>query len=275
MLKGVGYDTVPETWDEIRVMLRKIKEKYAGEEVIPTSINLDLWRAVGGIYSTFTDKPYTKEGMVDLDSAAWSNALDLMKSFYTDKLAEPALLGSPDEMTTWQKGKIAVIWNYPSWLHVAQTAWGRQTYTAGLMPRGAKTDPLRTWMHVDGTYLMMNAPHPQETVDWMLTMLGPEGPASETFARGTVSRSGSPMYKGHIESKIVKGNADYPWLYDSYKMMAASTPAPLSPFHFLVDAKGKKYLPQFFKGEITAKEATQKMKEEVEQDKSKMLAGQG
>ena len=47
--------------------------------------------------------------------------------------------------------------------------------------------------------------------------------------RGTISRSGSPMYKSHVESKIVKGNADYPWLYDTYKVMANSTAAPLSP----------------------------------------------
>lgn len=275
MLTGVGYDAIPETWDDVRVMLRKIKDKYGGQDVIPTSINLDLWRSVGGIYATFTSKPYTNEGMVDLDSDAWFNALDLMKSFYDDKLANPALLGSPDEMTTWQKGKLAVGWNYPSWLNLAQTAWGRQTYNAGLMPRPAKTDPLRTWMHVDGTYLIANAPHPQETVEWILALLGPEGEAADTFARGTVSRSGSPMFKTHIESKTVKGNPDYPWLYDSYKMMAASTAAPLSPLHFLLDAKGKKYLPQFFKGEMTAKQATQKIKEEVEQDKGKMLAGEG
>jgi hypothetical protein len=275
MLQGVGYDAIPETWDEVRVMLRKIKEKYAKDDVIPTAINLDLWRAVGGIYATFTANPYNKEGMVDLDSDAWFNALDLMKSFYTDKLAEPALLGSPDEQTTWQKAKLAVVWNYPSWLHLAQTAWGRQTYNAGLMPRPAKSDPQRSWVHIDGTYLIANAPHAQETVDWMLTVLGPEGEAADTFARGTISRSGSPMYKGHVESKIVKGNPDYPWLYDTYKVMANSTAAPLSPLHFLVDAKGKKHLPAFFKGEITAKEATAKMKQEVEQDKGKLLSGEG
>jgi hypothetical protein len=275
MLNGAGYDKIPETWDEVRVMLRKIKEMYAKDDVIPTSINLDLWRSVGGIFCTFTDKPYNAEGMVDLDSDAWFDALELMKSFHDDGLANTALLGSPDEMTTWQKGKLAVIWNYPSWLNLAQTAWGRQTYNAGLMPKPNASDKQRTWLHIDGTYLIANAPHPQETVDWMLTILGPEGEAADTFARGSVSRSGSPMFKTHIESPIVKGNPDYPWLYDSYKMMDGATAAPLSPYHFLVDAKGKKYLPQYFKGEISAKEATDKIKQEVEQDKSKMLSGEG
>lgn len=276
MVKGVGYETIPETWDEVRVMLRKIQDKYGKEDVWACHVDLDLWRTVGGIYCSLTnDKPYDEEGMVKLDSPEWSDALDLMKSFYTDKLANPAFLGSPDGQTTWQKGKIAVIWNYPSWLHLAQTAWGSQTYDAANMSRPKKGGPNRTWVHVDGTYLIANAPHPQETTDWMLTMLGPEGPASDAYTRGMISRSGSPMYKSHIESPIVKGNAEYPWLYGTYKMMEQSFTAPLSPLHFLVDAKGKKYLPPYFKGEISAKEAIAKMKDEIQKDKSKMLSAEG
>jgi ABC-type glycerol-3-phosphate transport system substrate-binding protein len=275
MVQGVGYETVPETWDEIRVMLKKIQDKYGKDDVVATNVNLDLWRAVGGIFATLTDKPYTAEGMPDIESKEWFEAMDLMKSFYTDKVADPKLIGSPDEMTTWQKGKMAVQFNYPSWLHLAQNAWGRQTYDASNMPKANKADKAKTWMHVDGTYLIANSPEPQLTVDWMLTLLGPEGEAADTFARGTVARSGSPMYKSHIESKIVNGNADYPWLHKTYEMMPNSTAAPLSPFHFLVDAKGKKYLPPFFRGEADAKTTVSKMKEEILAEKDKMLAGQG
>jgi maltose-binding protein MalE len=272
---GAGYETVPETWDEVRVMLRKIKDKYAKDDVWPTDVNLDLWRTIGGVYCSLIDKPYDAEGMVKLDSPEWYEALDLLKSFYTDKLANPAFLGTPDGQSTWQKGKIAVIWNYPSWLNIATTAWGFDAYTATNMTRKAKGGPNRTWLHVDGTYLMTNAPHPQQTVNWILTMLGPEGKGSEVFAAGTISRSGSPMYKAHVESSLIKGNNNYPWLYNTYKMVDQSTAAPLSPLHFLVDAKGKKYLPAYFKGEMSAKEAVAKMKEEIQKDKGKMLAGQG
>ncbi len=274
MVQGVGYQTFPETWDEVRTMLAKIKKKYGDDGVIPTSINLDLWRAVGGIFCTFSSKPYTDEGMVDIDSPEWFNALDLMKSFYTDKLADPALLGTPDEQTVWQKGKMAVQFNYPSWLHLAENAWGRNSYTAANMPRPQPSDPQRTWMHVDGTYLFANCPYPQETVDWILSILGPRGPAADSYTTGELARSGSPIYKTYVESKLVKGSADYPWLYNVYKMAENSQTAPLSPLHYLLDLKNKKYLPKFFKGELTAKEAVAKIKEEVNADKGKMLAGE-
>jgi hypothetical protein len=241
---------------------------------MPTSINMDLWRAVGGIYSTFTTKPFTADGMVDIDSPEWFAALDLMKSFYTDKLADPALLGSPDEQIVWQKGKMAVQFNYPSWLHLAETAFGMGKYTASNMPRPNATDPQRTWMHVDGTYLFTNAPYPQETVDWILSMLGPRGPAADSYTTGELVRSGTPVYKTYSESKLVKGSATAPWLYDTYKMAANSVAAPLSPLHYLLDLKNKKYLPQFFKGTLTAKEAMAKIKAEVEAEKGKMLAGE-
>jgi maltose-binding protein MalE len=278
MVKGVGYDTFPQTWDEVRTMLNKIKTKYGSDNVSPTSINMDLWRAVGGIYSTFTDKPFITSGdlagMVDIDSPEWFDALDLMKSFYTDKLADPALLASPDEQTVWQKGKMAVQFNYPSWLHLATAAWGAKAYNAANMPRPKATDPERTWMHVDGTYLFANCPYPQETVDWMLTILGPQGPAADSYTAGELSRSGSPIYKTYVESKLVKGSTDNPWLYDTYKMAANSVAAPLSPLHYLLDLKNKKYLPQFFKGQLTAKEAMGKIKDEVNAEKGKMLAGE-
>jgi maltose-binding protein MalE len=278
MVQGVGYQTIPKTWDEIRVMLSKIKTKYADQNVMPTSINMDLWRAVGGIFSTFTDKPYQTDGplagMVDIDSQAWFDALDLMKSFYTDKLADPSVLNSPDEQTVWQKGKMAVQFNYPSWLHLAQTAWGQAAYNASNMPGPKSGGPPRTWMHVDGTYLFQNAPYPQETVDWILSILGPRGPAADSYTAGELSRSGSPIYKTYVESKLVKNSTDNPWLYGTYQMAANSTAAPLSPLHFLLDQKNKKYLPAFFRGEMTAKDAMTKIKNEVMADKDKMLSGE-
>jgi maltose-binding protein MalE len=278
MVQGVGYQTMPGTWDEVRTMLQKIKTKYGGDGVNPVSINMDLWRAIGGIYSTFATKPYLTDGplagMVDVDSPEWFAALDLMKSFYDDKLADPALLNSPDEQTVWQKGKTAVIFNYPSWLHLATAAFGGAAYNASNMPMPKATDPPKTWMHVDGTYLFTNAPYPQETVDWMMTILGPQGPAADSYTVGELSRSGSPIYTTYVESKLVKGAADNPWLYDTYKMAANSTAAPLSPLHFLLDLENKKYLPQYFKGQLTAKEAMTKIKDEVNAQKDKMLAGE-
>lgn len=275
MVKGVGYGAPPDTWDETRVMLRKIKDQYAKDDVWPCDINLDLWRTLGGIYCSMSDKPYTAEGMIKLDSPEWMDTIELVKSFYTDKLANPAFLGTADGSAAWQKGKVAVIWNYPSTLNIATTAFGFDAYTAVNLPRKASGAPNRTWLHVDGTYLISSAPFPQESADWIFTMLGPEGEGSDTFAAGTITRSGSPMYKAHIESPLIKGNATYPWLYNTYKMMDQSTPAPLSPLHFLVDAAGKKYLPGYFKGEMTAKEAVTRMQADVDKDKSKMLAGQG
>jgi maltose-binding protein MalE len=278
MVQGVGYQTIPNTWDEIRTMLQKIKTKYGGDNVNPVSINMDLWRAIGGIYCTFTTKPYLTDGplagMIDIDSPEWFTALDLMKSFYDDKLADPALLNSPDEQTVWQKGKTAVIFNYPSWLHLATAAFGVSAYNASNMPRPNASDPTRTWMHVDGTYLFTNAPYPQETVDWMLSILGPQGPAADSYTAGELSRSGSPVYKTYVESKLVKGSTDNPWLYDTYQMAANSVAAPLSPLHYLLDLENKKYLPQYFKGQLTAKEAMQKIKDEVNAQKDKMLAGE-
>jgi maltose-binding protein MalE len=278
MVQGVGYQTIPATWDEVRVMLNKIKTKYSSDNVNPVSINMDLWRAIGGIYCSFATKPYLTDGplagMVDIDSPEWLAALDLMKSFYTDKLADPALLNSPDEQTVWQKGKTAVIFNYPSWLHLATAGFGVSAYNASNMPQPKATDPTKTWMHVDGTYLFTNAPYPQETVDWMLTILGPQGPAADSYTAGEISRSGSPIYTTYVESPLIKGATDNPWLYNTYKMAANSTAAPLSPLHFLLDLENKKYLPEYFKGNMTVTDAMTKIKAEVNAQKDKMLAGE-
>jgi maltose-binding protein MalE len=275
MIKGVGYDAPPDNWDDMRVMLRKVRDQYAKDDVWACDVNLDLWRTIGGIFCSMIEKPYDADGMVKLDSPEWTDTLELLKSFYTDRLANPAFLGTPDGSTAWQKGKVALIWNYPSTLNLVTTAYGYDKYTAANLAKKAKGAPNRTWLHVDGTYLINNAPFPQETADWIFTMLGPEGKGSDVFAAGTISRSGSPMYKAHIESPLIKGNANYPWLYGTYDMMRQSTAAPLSPLHFLVDAAGKKYLPSYFKGEMTAKDAIAKMKADIDKDKSKMLAGQG
>ena len=35
MVQGVGYQTIPSTWDEVRVMLSKIKTKYGSDNVNP------------------------------------------------------------------------------------------------------------------------------------------------------------------------------------------------------------------------------------------------
>jgi maltose-binding protein MalE len=273
MLQEVGYAAFPETWDEVRVMLRKVKEKFGPDDVIPMAVNLDSWRAFGGIYCTFTGKPYNEDGHMDVQSKEYGMALELMKSFYDDKLANPALLNSPDEMGTWQKGKMAVQFNSTSWLVAAHTAWGKPAYAATNLPRPNKGDPPRTKTYIAGSAVFQHAANPQETLDFLLTVHGPEGPVAEAFMKGQINRSGAPFHKTWIEHPVVKENKDHPHLYPGYKMIENSTPAPVSPLHLVLDAAQKKLVPPYFKGEASLAETVKKIHDQVQADKSKLIQG--
>ena len=271
MVNEVGYDKFPETWDETRVLFKKLKDKFAKDDVIPMAVNMDPWRCFGAIYCTFTGKPYNEDGYMDVQSKEYSMALELMKSFYDDGYANAKLLNSPDEMITWQKGKMAVEFNSTSWLVAAQTAWGKPNYVATNLPKPNKSDPLRTKTYIAGSGVFMHSANPQETLDFLLTVHGPEGKTAETMVKGQINRSGAPFHKTWIESPIVKENKDHPYLYPGYKMIENSTPAPVSPLHLVLDAAQKKFVPAYFKGEATLVDTVKKVHDQVQSDKGKLI----
>jgi ABC-type glycerol-3-phosphate transport system substrate-binding protein len=269
MLQEVGYDTVPATWDEFTQMMHKIKAKFSGDQVVPLAYVPTWWRTPGPVHATFHEKPYDEQGVSQILSPEWFDAVDMMRGWFKDGLTSLDVAANPSQY--WERGKSALMISSHSVVKQAQNIWGREKVYGANMPMPGKGMNSRTWSIVDGAFLFDKAEYPQEAVDFMLTMYGPEGEVADIWWKGMVNYEGAP----HIQSTIDRLlPADTPqhtkWVRDSYDMIPHSTFAPMNGTHFILNTKITPWLERVYRGDAEIKPAMENAKKEIDDEIAKM-----
>jgi len=269
-LQAAGYNTLPKTWDEIDKMLPKIKA--ANADVIPFAIQRDLYRAIGTSYSTFIEKPYDEQGVFRLDTPEWNDLMTMFKSWIGSGLAR--FETNDDAVNAWQKGKYAFSLSSHSWVRLGRQVWGKDKVAGGIPPQANASAPPRTWSHVDGAGVYINAPDPQAALDWMLSIYGPEGAPAETWWKGVLTFSGQPVFQPIID-KFVKPNPDITEVGEVLTILPNSQTVslPQASGYIVTQLKLPPYLDKIFSGEQSIKEASTQARDEIMAELAKQKAG--
>lgn len=270
-LQAAGYDAMPKTWDEIDKMLPKMKAALSKDEVIPFAIQNELWRAVGTTFSTFVEKPLDDMGVFKIESPEWIDMLTMFKKWTDAKLARYDI--TADSVDIWQKGKIGMSLGSHSWVRLGRQVWGPEKVKGAVPPQANASAPPRTWAHVDSSTVLTNAPYPQQAMDWLLSVYGPEGMPAQTWYSGTLTFSGSPIHQAWID-KLIVPNKDITEISEVLKIL------PSSQIVSVAQANGfnvcqvllPPYLDRIFKGELSVKDAMAKLRTEIDAEFLKQKA---
>lgn len=139
MLKeAVGTDKPPETWDEIIQYSDKIKAKY-GDKIAAFGADWTFGhRMFIPMLNTFSEKPFTEEGVVNLDDPGARKTLEYMQKLYPymPATAQQALGSSK----AFQSAALAMeIYWQPQLLRAIQAKQPKEDLKMVAFPKGTKT----------------------------------------------------------------------------------------------------------------------------------------
>ena len=267
-IEAAGYETIPETWDEFEIMLGKLKDTLGGEGVVPFAIRKDIFRTLGIAFSTFVENPFNEDGMLRIDSEEFLECIKMFKGWFDKGYTNLALLQDP--MPDWQKGKVAVSLDSHSWIRIGRSVWGPDKVQGALPPKTNKDNPKRTWIHVDSAFVFSGSPHPQEGLDWLVSILGPEGAPADRHWSGTLTFSGMPVHQNQYDKLLGTGDAS-PELVAAYEAVPTSTLVPMKAGKYLpiINAKLIPWMERYWGGEVEAEVALQNARDEIDQELAK------
>jgi ABC-type glycerol-3-phosphate transport system substrate-binding protein len=262
-------DTMPDTWDEVERVLMELKKALSSQNVLPWFMTNELWRTLGTAYASRKEgKIYDDTGLILLDTPEFYDTINMYNRWAKAGLFTKDSYGA--DKTIWDKGKVFGGLDSHSWVRSAKKIWGMNAVKGQITPQPKKTDKPKTWIHIDSGFLFAGAPNPQEAVDWLLAVHGPEGKPAERWWSSTITFSGSPAHKTMYDKYIAK-NTDYPEIAESYKTIAGSDILPVS-YGYSYNAIQSKIWPwmeKFWFGTISDKEAMTNVLAEVKDELAK------
>jgi len=263
-LEEAGYDALPQTWDEFEIMLGKLLETLADRDVVPFAVRKDIFRSLGIAFTTFVDNPYDEEFMLKIDSEEFRQCIGMFRRWFDQEYTNVQLMQDP--MPDWQLGKVALSFDSHSWLRIGRSVLGNDVIAGDLPPKTDPNNPWRSWVHVDSSFVFQDAPYPQEGLDWLLSIFGPEGAPADRHWSGTLSLSGMPVHQNQYERLLVNGDAS-PELLRSYDAVPGSTMVPMEAGKYLptINAKLIPWMERYWGGEVEVEEALQSALTEIKE----------
>lgn len=270
-LEQAGYDAIPETWDEFEVLLDRLMSTLGDQNVVPFAIRKEVFRTLGTTFTTFVDNPYDDKNMLRIDSDEWLQVIKMYKRWFDAGFTNLQLMQDP--LPDWQKGAVAIGIDSHSWIRLGRSTLGAEKVMGTVPPRANAGDPKRTWVHLDSGFVLAEAPHPQEGLDWLLAVLGPEGAPADRYWSGTLTFSGMPVHKQQYE-KLIANNPDLPELIEAYEAVPNSVLQPMEAgrYYPIIQAKIWPWLERYWGGEIEAETAMENTIKEVEEELAKQGA---
>lgn len=270
-LQRAGYDAIPDTWDEFEVMLGELKTVLEPDGIVPFACRKEIFRTLGTAFTTFVENPYNEDNMLRIDSDEWMACIEMFKRWFDAGYTNLELLQDPGP--DWQKGKVAIGIDSHSWIRIGRAIWGSENIKGAVPPQLDASQPKRTWAHLDSGFVFTGAPNAQEGLDWLLSVLGPEGAPADRFWSGTLTFSGMPVHTKQYE-RLIAGNNNYPELVAAYEALPNSTLQPMGAgrYYPIIQAKIWPWLEKYWGNEISGEEAMQNTLDEVYAELDKQVA---
>lgn len=271
-LKKAGIDKIPDTWDDFEKALGEVKKANAADGVIPFAMRKEFYRTLGTSYVTYKQQIWDDKGVFQLDAPEFYDTINMYNRWFKNGLITSDSFIPAGDISIWEKGKVFAGIDSHSWIRTAKKVYGNDNVAGSLPPQAGKTDKPRTWMHVDSGFAFVGGPDVQAGVDWLLTILGPDGEIADKWWPKVITFSGSPVHKTMFDKHVTKAT-DYPEIADSYKSIANSTimPVVVGASYPATQTKIWPWMERFWAGEIGDKEAVTGAMKEIQEEIAKSV----
>ena len=244
-----GIKTTPRTWEELYQAGLAMKKNFAAtgrKDIWPLVFDLDLWRGLGTLYFSATEKPYDKEGLLDWKSPEMKASLLWMRKMVAEGIMPPMAGEGAEIGEMWRRGRIAAYYSPCSRGTWAQKIVGYEKIVTTSVPTIDGKPKSGTSFWGNCIQLFTGAPYAQEAVDFLIYAMGPQN----TEWQKTVIMTGKPTAFISAFTGILTTDpelAPWQWMHQMRKDLDASFPAPKNYF-FAMQADGwNKYRVEYFK----------------------------
>jgi len=218
--EAVGVTDVPETWEDITAAAKAASEKWKDEEVFGMITgNWWVYNGPGGIFYNVSKKPFSDEGVLNVTSDEFIWSLELCK-LWQDEGISPTPFWQ-DQTDIWKRNKVAMCFNPGGWIVWGQKIWGKEAISSPLPMPDYPGGGIAA-CEVMAMGLLTGAPYPQEAIDFLIWLWGPENTAMQEAICGIDQ---TPCYKSVYEN-IVKPNPDWAWMLGIREMYDRCIPLP-------------------------------------------------
>lgn len=265
---AVGQDGLPGTWEEIGEVAAAIREKFKGEQVygIGSSASWYIFGGPGAIFYNTSPQVFDEDGIVRYDSEEFVRALELCKS-WADKEISEAPFGT-GWVSSWLAGKWGIAWNQHPLAIWAQNNLGKQTVSNPQpLPLKEKGSGCAVWAI---SWACINkAPHPQEYVDYLITLFYPGNEIGVTMNKKICGTGKLPAFQKAWDEVIAK-DPNLQWMMGMGEIAAKAVAPPGLTTAAIQQDRQRAWSEKFFAGEVGAKEAMDKCMEEIKGEIAKM-----
>lgn len=219
MMKAVGMEEWPSTWEGIEELGAKVVKEFGEEEVWGILSPMHVIHGPGAIFYTLVRNPWTEDGLLDITHPKYIEALHMLKKWQDMKICPtpPWRDQGGAHMTLFEAGKAAMILTPHIWGKWAMYVQGSDviSYPVPMPPTGGKTPAWAT-----PSFLFRNAPHPKETMDFVIYVFGPQ---NTSMIKSCIEGRGLPCYHSSFRDIVpeVKGMA---WQADLMEFIGDATP---------------------------------------------------
>ena len=257
MLKeATGSDAAPATWDEVLAACEKIKAKY-GDKVAAFGMDWNfMHRAMLPIMNTYTDKPYTAEGVLNLDDPAAKDTLELLKKLYPYLPASSAdALGSSK---AFQAGAVAMEIYWPTQLlRAVQAKQPESDMKMVAFPKGKRAG---TIIWTAGAIIPKYSENKAAAIEFMLKgLLDPE-----TVEMSQVGNWKIVPFKSAQKGLEASGKQPV-WAPPLLPLLDSSEPIPSNQYFLTVEQPiGKEELEKMFLKNQSVDDTVKNLKQRIE-----------
>ena len=258
-----------KTWDEVLDHAIKLR-KWGKDQGIWGMYGWHVYHQTSGaIFQSISKDLYTDDGFVNVDSEDFRKTMKIMKAWIDNDVAPNPVWGAPNQRSNvvGQAGKIAQWQSTLGTPGIIQEIWGK----------AAVSDPMPTLVEPTGTggqifyltggYLFQNAKYPQETVDWLLSIYGPQ---NDSNAKVLISGiKWFPVFKSQWEKQIEPdANVHYMKDFDGY--FANGKLIPRNLYYEIETATIQKYCELYFNDDLDVNEASRQCDAEMRGEAAKI-----
>ena len=258
-----------KTWDEVldhAVALRK----WGKDDGIWGMYGWAVYhQTTGAIFQSISKDLYTDDGFINVDSDDFRKTMSIMKSWVDNEVAPNPVWGAPGQHSN-VVGKAGKLGQWQSTLGtcgIIQEIWGKAAVSDPMPTLAEETGTGGQIFYLTGGYLIEKAKHPQETVDWLLWLFGPQ---NDDNAKILVSGiKWFPVFKSQWEKQIDPvPEVQYMKAFDRYFSEGKLVPRNL---YYEIETKTiQKYNELYFNGDLDVNEASRQCDEEMRGEAAKI-----
>lgn len=253
---ALGQDVPPATMEDLLEVCTQVQEAYQAEGVWGFApLPACLWRYAAAMQQTYTlpEQRFSAQGLINIADEGWYEAMAWTQACVDAGLVPPGWETALGWESLLSGGTLAAqITSHSDGVRAAATLGYDKLALAPLPVGNARVTQPGTMLWFSGASLFKAAPYPQAATDYYVWAMDPHNaPMGEAvFDSGKLA-----AWYGNYAQYVDKDDVTRNWALNLLPTLENATPAPVTPWYALQDARIGPQFVAYLQGRKSAEQA--------------------